>query len=282
VSLLLALLSSVLLGAADFTGGLVAKRTPAVTVVIWSNLAGLVTALLVAVTVLPGRPQPADVGWGALAGLAGSLGAVLLYRALASGVMMLAAPVAAVAAALLPVLVGVVCGARLRPLALAGVALAVVALALVSRGRRDPTNGVRRGSVRVTLGLALGAGLGFGAFMVLLSQTPTTSGLWPLVFARCASLSVLLVLAVATRRPVRVPPAAAGWCGLTGALDLASSLLYLLAVREGSLALVGLLASLSPVSTVLLARILLRERTWIWQRLGAGLALGSVLLLALA
>ena len=68
---------------------------------------------------------------------------------------------------------------------------------------------------------------------------------------------------------------------LAGVLDMGSSVLYLLAVREGSLALVGLLASLSPVSTVLLARLLLRERTYVWQRIGAGLAMSSVLLLAL-
>ena len=63
---------------------------------------------------------------------------------------------------------------------------------------------------------------------------------------------------------------------------MASSVLYLLAVRDGSLAVVGLLASLAPVSTVILARVLLKEPTYLWQRLGAGLALGSVVLLAIS
>ncbi len=279
--LLLAVLSSVVLGGADFAGGVAAKRLPTVTVVIWSNLAGLALALLAIATVAPGQPRLADVGWGALAGLAGSLGAALLYRALANGVMMLAAPVAAVAAAVLPVVVGVAIGEHLRPLAMVGVVLALVALALVSRSGAAGTGRVTV-PVMVPVALALGAGLGFGAFMVAMSQTPHSSGLWPLVFARCASLSVLLATARLRRTPLRAPLPAVRMCWLAGVLDMASGVLYLLAVRDGSLALVGLLASLSPVSTVLLARVVLKERTRLWQRLGAGLAMSSVLLLALA
>lgn len=286
MSLLLAVLSSVVLGGADFAGGIAAKRLAASTVVIWSNVAGLLVAVTAAATVVPGQPRLTDVGWGALAGLASSVGATLLYRALATGAMMLAAPVAAVAAALLPVAAGVFVGERLGPGALVGVGLALVALALVSRsGRVGPERLSARTApsapAAVTIGLAVAAGLGFGAFMVALSPTPVASGLWPLVFARGTSLGVLLVAARARRRSVRAPVTALTWCWLTGVLDMASSVLYLVAVRDGSLALVGLLASLAPVSTVVLARVVLRERTWLWQRIGAGLAMSSVLLIAL-
>lgn len=286
MSLLLAVLSSVVLGGADFAGGIAAKRLAASTVVIWSNVAGLLVAVTAAATVVPGQPRLTDVGWGALAGLASSVGATLLYRALATGAMMLAAPVAAVAAALLPVAAGVFVGERLGPGALVGVGLALVALALVSRsGRVGPERLSARTApsapAAVTIGLAVAAGLGFGAFMVALSPTPVASGLWPLVFARGTSFGVLLVAARARRRSVRAPVTALTWCWLTGVLDMASSVLYLVAVRDGSLALVGLLASLAPVSTVVLARVVLRERTWLWQRIGAGLAMSSVLLIAL-
>jgi drug/metabolite transporter (DMT)-like permease len=279
VSLLLALLSSLVLGAADFAGGLAAKRMRTIAVVIWSNAAGLLVALAAVAVVVPGTPRAADLGWGVLAGLCGSVGAGLLYRALASGAMLLAAPVAAVAAALLPVIAGVTMGERLGPLTAAGVGIAVISVALVSR---RPADRIRRpASPGVTVLLGTGAGLGFGAFMVALSQTPSTSGLWPLVFARCASLTVLLAVAAAHRVPIRPVGAAHRLAWFAGVLDIGSSVFYLLAVREGSLALVGLLASLSPVSTVLLARLLLRERTYLWQRIGAGLAMSSVLLLAL-
>ena len=279
MSLLLALLSSALLGGADFAGGLAAKRMRAVPVVIWSNAVGLAVALLAIAFVVGGRPELTDLGWGLLAGLFGSVGAVLLYRALASGVMMLAAPIAAVSAALLPVATGLWLGERLSPLSLGGVALAAIALILISRRPAERLPGLA--PVVVTVALAIGAGLGFGAFMVCLANTPTTSGLWPLVFARVASLSVLVAVAVRRRMPVKAPAAQLRLCWLAGVLDMASSVLYLLAVRDGSLAVVGLLASLAPVSTVVLARMLLKERTYLWQRIGAGLALGSVLLLAL-
>jgi drug/metabolite transporter (DMT)-like permease len=279
MAVLLALMSSVLLGGADFAGGLAAKRMPTLAVVAWSNAAGLVVALAVIAFVVPGEARLADVGWGVMAGLCGSVGAALLYRALATGVMMLAAPIAAVSAGLLPVLVGLVIGERLSGLSLVGVAVAAASLTLVSR--RPAPQPRRSTAAGWTALLAIGAGLGFGAFMVALSQTPPSSSLWPLVFARCASLSTLL--AVVAIKGVRIQPAhgALRLCLATGVLDMASSVLYLVAVRDGSLAVVGMLASLAPISTVLLARLLLKERTYAWQRVGAGLAMSSVMLLAL-
>lgn len=279
MSVMLAVLSSVLLGGADFAGGLAAKRIRAVAVVIWSNAVGLVLALLAIAFIVGGRPVTADIGWGLLAGLFGSVGTVLLYRALASGIMMLSAPIAAVSAALLPVAVGLWSGERLSPLSLGGVVLAAGALILISRRPAEPPHGLS--PVIVTVVLSIGAGLGFGAFMVCLASTPPASGLWPLVFARITSLGVLLSVARASRVPLRGSAPALRLAWLAGILDMASSVLYLLAVRDGSLAVVGLLASLAPVSTVILARVLLKEPTYLWQRLGAGLALGSVLLLAL-
>lgn len=279
MSVMLAVLSSVLLGGADFAGGLAAKRIRAVAVVIWSNAVGLVLALLAIAFIVGGRPVTADIGWGLLAGLFGSVGTVLLYRALASGIMMLSAPIAAVSAALLPVAVGLWSGERLSPLSLGGVVLAAGALILIPRRPAEPPRGLS--PVIVTVVLSIGAGLGFGAFMVCLANTPPASGLWPLVFARITSLGVLLSVARASRVPLRGSAPALRLAWLAGILDMASSVLYLLAVRDGSLAVVGLLASLAPVSTVILARVLLKEPTYLWQRLGAGLALGSVLLLAL-
>ncbi len=280
MSLVLAVLSSALLGGADFAGGLAAKRMRAVAVVIWTNVAGLCAAVSAVVFLLPGQPGAADLGWGVLAGLSGSLGAVLLYRALALGAMVLAAPVAAVSAALLPVAIGLGAGERLSALSMAGVVVAAVALALISRRPGDRTQPVAPAAVIIAL--AVGAGLSFGTFMVCLSNTTTASGLWPLVFARLASLGVLAGVAVRRRVPMRTATPQLRICGLAGLLDMASCVLYLLAVREGSLAVVGLLASLAPVSTVVLARVLLKERTHLWQRVGAGLAIGSVLLLALS
>ncbi len=285
MSLVLAVLSSMVLGGADFMGGLAARRARAGLVVVWSTGAGLVTCLVAAVMLLPGRPAAADLGWGCLAGLTGSVGAVLLYRALARGLMVLVAPTAAVAAALLPVLVGVLSGEDLGPRTAAGVVVALLALGLVSRRAPGPT-ATDRLPVGRSLLLALGAGLSFGAFMVCLAHTAPASSLWPLVAARATALAVLVVVLVVApaargrRASLRLAAAPARLAVAAGILDVASSALYLVAVRGGSLAVVGLLASLAPVTTVLLARLLLKERTLVVQRLGALLAVGSVIILA--
>ncbi len=276
--LVLALLSSLLLGSADFVGGLSARRARAAVVVVWSNGVGLLTAVLLVLTIFPGRPGPADLVWGCLAGVSGSLGAVLLYRALARGVMALVAPVSAAAAATIPVAVGLGTGEQLTGPATVGVGAALLSVVLISRtpGRQRPTSG------RTTQGLLCAAlsGVSFGVFLVLLAQTSTGSSLWPLVGARCSSIAVLLGVLLLRRGSLRMPAPAARLALLSGILDMASSVFYLIAVRGGELAVIGLLASLSPLGTVVLARILLKEPIRTVQGIGAALAMGSVMLLA--
>ena len=111
--LALALLSSFVLGSADFVGGAAARRARATVIVVWSNAAGLLAALALVVFVVPGAVSMRDVGWGVGAGLCGSFGAVLLYRALACGVMSVLAPSSAAAAAAVPVTVGIALGERI-------------------------------------------------------------------------------------------------------------------------------------------------------------------------
>lgn len=272
----LALLSALALGSADFVGGLAAKRARAAVVVIWSNAAGLLVAIALVVTALPGRTGPGDLLWGGLAGISGSVGAVLLYRALARGVMAVVAPVSAAAAAAIPVGVGLASGERLSGVTAVGVVAALVAVVLITRTPSGP--GVGRpmaGVVEASL-----AGLSFGVFLVLLAHSSADSSLWPLAGARCASLSLLVAVAVSRRTPLTLPPRPARFAVMSGGLDMAANVFFLVAVRGGDLAVVGLLASLSPLGTVVLARLLLHERIRTGQRIGAALALGSVMLLA--
>ena len=277
-SILLSLASAAVLGTADFVGGFATKRAAAVTVVLWSNAAGLITALLFVGTVGRGDPTLADIGWGALAGLAGSVGAMLLYHSLAHGVMSVVAPTTAAMAAALPVVVGLATGDTVTMTAGAGLLCALLAIPCVSVTPRDATD-TRRGGLHSVAG-ALAAGAGFGLFFVLLSRTTDGSGLWPLVAARCASLSMIVLLWPFARWPVRVPRKIATLALLSGALDMLSSVLYLGAVRAGYLSVAGLLASLYPVSTLLLARLTLKERATRVQWAGVALALAGVFLLA--
>lgn len=278
--LFLAFTSAMVLGSADFVGGLATKRARAFVVVCWSNGAGLLTALAFAAVVSHSGTGWSEVIWGGLAGLCGSLGAVLLYHALANGVMSLVAPTTAAAAAALPVIAGVMLGDRLTALAVAGVVCALGSVLLVSLNGEGSGEAADRKKALRTLGMALAAGAGFGLFFVFLARTPSDSSLWPLVWARCSSLTFLLGLGLARRTPLRLSGRPRKLALLSGVLDMGSSVLYLVAVRGSSLAVVGLLASLYPISTVLLARFVLGERIRGVQQIGVFLAVGSVLLLA--
>ncbi|MFD5770250.1 EamA family transporter [Streptomyces sp. NPDC127049] len=280
MNLFLALASAMVLGAGDFVGGLAAKTARAVIVVVWSNAAGLATALVLVGLLSRSGSSWNEVFWGALAGLCGSAGAVLLYRALASGVMSLVAPTTAAAAAALPVVAGVLTGDRLSALAVIGVVCAIAAVLLVSLSGDGTGEDADRRAMLRSLALALLAGAGFGAFFVLLAHTSSETSLWPLVWARCASLSAILLFILVRRTSPALSARPARLALLSGVLDMGSSALFLVAVRDGSLAVIGLLASLYPISTVLLARMVLKERIRGIQHVGVALAVGSVVLLA--
>lgn len=278
MAVLLALTSAVVYGTADFLGGLASRRASVFGVVGLSQVIGL-GALLLLLPWLGGPVGPADVAWGAAAGLAGAVGLVVFFRALAHGVMSVIAPVTAVTAAAVPVLVGLLSGNRIDAWAAVGIALALVAVVLVSaEGGLSALRVARPAS----LAPALMAGLAFGIFFVLLDRTSADAGLTPLVAARLASMSLAVTVALVTRQSLRVPRAALPVVAASGVGDMAANALFLLATQQpGQLAVTGVLASLYPVSTVILAQVLLRERLAGAQVAGLGAAVAAVVLITL-
>jgi drug/metabolite transporter (DMT)-like permease len=284
-------------GAADFFGGMQARRLPALSVALWSQLAGAL-ALAAALAVQGDPPTPAGFAWGLAAGAGSGLALMLFYRGLAEGTMSVVAPVAA-CGAVVPVLAAPLRGETPGAVAGLGIAAAVAGVVLVSRfpgsrvsGQAPPPLRIHRGTPsgfpgplrpRV-LAMALGAALGFGLFYVFVdagTATPGASPLWVIAGARTSSLLVLTGIAVAGRR------SQAAWPGrrivpvaLVGIADTSANLLFALAATGGNLAVVGVLGSLYPVATVLLARWLLRERLSGGQNAGVALALTGVGLLA--
>lgn len=276
---LLALVSALCYGVSDFSGGLAARRVPATAVVLVSNAFSLLLAVL-AVALLPGSAYRADdVAWGAAAGAVGLLGVVLLYRGLAIGPMSVVAPLTAVLSAVVPVVVGVARGERPGALAVAGVALALPAMVLIGRESRA-SHGARLS--HGALISALSAGISFGGFYVLLAQTGPNGGAWPLVGQRAASVVILLgLVAVAAMR--RAATSARGVLRLAviaGLTDFAANLAYVLATHRGLLALVAVISSLYPATTLVLARGLLKERLARQQTAGLLLAAAAVALIA--
>jgi drug/metabolite transporter (DMT)-like permease len=253
MALLLGLGAGLSFGAADFVGGLAAKRSPATTVTVLSQVAGFIV-LLAVLPFLGGTVSAAALGFGALAGIAGSLGLVAYLRALAAGPMGLVAPITSITAVAVPVVAGLVAGERLSILATGGLVLGLVAIGIVAGGGGRTREAGSAGPL-----LAVVGGLLVGAFLVLLDHTPDTSGLWPLVGARLASLTMLGLWAFATRAelPSRVNLRLIVGSGI---LDMSANVLFLLATRAGALTVTSLLVSMSPVVIVLLARQVLAER----------------------
>jgi drug/metabolite transporter (DMT)-like permease len=267
-------------GAADFFGGLQSRRLPALSVVLWSQVAGAL-ALLAALAVQGTRPTPLALAWGFAAGAAGGSALLLFYRGLAEGAMSVVAPVAA-CGALVPVVAATLRGELPSAVGALGIVAAVTGVVLVSRSP-DPGQhpGGRPGRV---LALALAAALGFGLFLVFVdagAATPGAAPLWVVAGGRASSLLLLSAIALTVRQ------SQAGWPGrrigavaLVGIADTTANLLFALAATTGNLAVVGVLGSLYPVATVLLARWLLRERLSGGQNAGVVLAFTGVALLA--
>ncbi|MGY1634681.1 EamA family transporter [Geodermatophilus sp. SYSU D01186] len=277
MAVLLALASAVVYGMADFCGGLASRRATAFAVVALSQAAGLL-GLLLLMPWLGGDPTTADLVWGATAGVAGAAGLVLFYRALAGGVMSVVAPVTAVSAAAIPVVVGVGFGEQLAWWAVVGIGLALVAVVLVAA--EDGLSSLRSARA-ATVVPALAAGAGFGLFFVLLDRTREAAELSPLVGARLVSVSLVVVLALGAGQSLRVPRAVVPLVLLGGIGDMAANALFLLATQQGQLAITGVLASLYPVSTVVLAQVVLRERLVGTQVAGLAAAGAAVVLIAL-
>lgn len=278
MAVLLALASAAVYGTADFLGGLASRRASAFGVVVLSQAAGLL-ALLILLPWLGGGARPADLAWGAAAGVAGAAGLVTFFATLARGVMSVIAPVTAVTAAAVPVLVGLVSGNDIRPAAALGIVLALGAVVLVSaEGGLSALRTARPAS----LAPALAAGAAFGIFFVLLDRTSAESGLTPLVAARLASACLVVLVARAGGRSLRVGRPVLPLVLLSGVGDMSANALFLLATQlPGPLAITGVLASLYPVSTVVLAQLLLRERLACAQLAGLATAVAAVVLITL-
>ena len=279
-------------GIADFLGGAAARRATATRVLLLAAPIGLLLLLAGAIA-NGGRPTRDGLGLGFAAGLAGGIGIIMFYRALARGPMSIVAPVSALAAAVLPVAAGTVGGERLSGAVLAGVGLCVAAIALVSMERDtagreapagDPGMAGRRWAVEHGPVMAAASGIAFGLFFIVLREADDGGGLWPLVAARLGTLAVILVIALVAIRaggPMWPGRAALVPAVFSGLLDASANLLFFLAAGRGLLSLAAVLTSLYPAVTVLLARIVYTERLRMIQRAGLAIAVAGVALVTL-
>lgn len=285
VAVLVGLLASVAYGAADFLGGVVTKRNNVFTVLLWGQFTGIALVLAGLPLLATGPLTRGTALLGGGAGVAGVLGAAFLFRGLARGRMSVVAPITAVLAASLPVLFGLLTGERPSAVTLVGVVVALAAIALVSAApgpdsswetdggflSRASAEGVPEG---------LGAGFFFAVFFVFLDGVDDTAGLWPILAVRLASMALagLIVLL----GPAAATPAVGTRLGVAaaGVIGTAADYLFVLGSTLGLLSVVVVLTSLYPVTTVVLARTVLKERIARAQLGGLLLAAVGVILIS--
>ena len=271
--IVLAALSAVVWGIGDFAGGKAAQTSRALAVTVLSQVASL-PVLAACVVLVGGRLSAGALAWGTLAGIVGFAGILLLYQGLSQGAMSVFAPVTAVTTAVVPLVVGLVLEGTPSTPALVGAVCAVVAIALVSRAP-----GERRVSPR-TVALALTAGTCFGVFFVILGRAGPAAGIWPLVGVRLGSVATGLAVAARMRVPLHLDRVASRWALFAGPMDVVANALYLVAAAHAPLAIVAPIGALYPVSTVVLALAVDRERVAPAQIAGLGLAATALVLAA--
>jgi drug/metabolite transporter (DMT)-like permease len=300
LAIILALVSAVGYGSSDFAAGLASRAASVIQV----TLLACVAACLLVLAALPFAASPGPSGaalaWGAVAGASGTLGGIALYLGFRYAAFSVAAPLSAVGTAGFSVLAGLLWGERPSTLALTGIALALPAIVGVSAsagggegdeavlasadnaGRETGEGGSPGHAGRPVAGVAAGliAGACFALLLIGLDRAGSGSGLWPAAAAEVAELAVAVTAAAVTRN-LRLPRGRAGrlsvFAGVTGA---AGTVCYFYATHNGLLAVVAVLTSLYPASTIVLARITLGERLTGLRLAGLVLAGGCVALIA--
>ena len=273
-AIVLALGASLSWGLADFFGPLQGRKLGALRTLVYVQLGGLVgIALIVAVRGL--GPRSAATLLAIPAAISGTLGLFAYYRGIAVGAISIVAPIAGVSA-IVPVVVGIASGESPSALQLAGIACALVGVFLAARepGRVGDTK------LAAGVGLAVLAAIGFGGYFPFMHAAGNADYWWASLIFRLASTSVILV-AVAVQRPaLGVPARILPWLALIGFGDMFGNLLYAAASSSGLVSVTSVLASLYPIVTVVLARILLSERVARSQEAGIGLTLAGVALIS--
>lgn len=276
LALALGLGSSLCWGVSDFFGGLQARRLPLLPVMLVTQAAGAVLLPVLVVASGDGFPGFERLWPAVAAGAGGTIALACFYRAMAIGTMSIVAPISSTGAAI-PVVVGIAGGEQPAGLQLTGMLAAMVGVGLASREAHEDAQ--RAADARRSVALALVAAVGFGSYFVGLGAAASASVPWALMVSRTVS-TVLLAAAVWTARPaLGATSSSLVALALIGLLDVSANGLYALATRSGLLSVVGVLASLYPVITVLLARALLGERVRRVQEVGIVTAVVGVALI---
>ena len=264
-------------GAADFSGGIGSRRANAFVLTAFSHLCAFALMFAIALGQHGAFPVGASIAWALLAGAVGGFSLAIFYRALASGQMGLTAPIAALLGAAIPTMVDVALEGAPSRWTIAGFALAILAIWLITRP--EPSGEKDSSGRPAGIGMAALAGVGFAGFYLCIHQASgSPAGI--AAVSRIGSFAATAVAVMVTRAPLALdrPRAALGM--LAGFLDITASALFIFASQRGRLDEAVVITSLYPAVTVLLARLILKEHFSRWKFVGLLAALAAVPLIA--
>jgi drug/metabolite transporter (DMT)-like permease len=268
----LALGASLSWGVGDFFGPLKGRTLGALRVLFYVQLGGL--AMIALIVAIRGKgPTDATALLATPAAISGTLGLYAYYRGIAVGAVSIVAPIAGVSA-VIPVAFGIATGDRPSTWQWAGMATSLFGVFLASRENEGG------GRIAAGVGLALLAALGFGGYFPPMHAAGNADFWWASLIFRLTSTCVILA-AVAVRRPaLGVPAVQIPVLALIGTCDMLGVLLFAAASTSGLVSITSVLASLYPIVTVLLARVVLKERVARSQEIGVVLTLTGVALIS--
>ena len=274
VAVLLALLTAVTYGLANYVGPLLNRRLPLGGVLVIGQTASLVGALAF-FAVRGGSTDRTGLLLGIAAGVLNGAALATFYTAAARGPISIVAPIGSTGA-VVPVVVSVLQGERPSALQLIGIPVAIVGVALATarsapQPDADPVAGIE---------LSLLAAAVFGSFLAVFAEASHHGSTRAVLDSRVALLVCTVVVVAAARLPWRVPAHDIGRAAVPGLLLVTGTAAYGLATTKGLVSIVSVLATLSPVVTVALAVLVLHERVIGRQRAGVVIALAGVVLLA--
>ena len=279
LSVIFGLASALSWGAGDFTGGLAARKVGAFRSVFYAEVIGIV--LLFIIVGATGEPMLSSRSaiFALIAGALGTIGLMLLYHAMATGVMSIAAPVSALLAAMLPVVVGMFTEGLPDFLTLIGFGFALFAVWMVSQSE----GGVKDILSHLSdLKLPLLAGIGFGLYFVLMHEATNSGGaFWPMIFSRTGGITLITTYLLITRTEWKIELSSLPIIAVNGVLDLGGNFFFILASQAGRLDVASVLSSLFPGATVVLAWVFLKERLNRNQWIGIAAALIAIVFMTI-
>jgi len=279
LSIINGILSALSWGAGDFAGGLAARKLGAYRAVFYSDLLGLLALFIFNAFYREELPPISSLVIAGIAGMGGSVGMIILYYSMAHGQMSIAAPVSALFAAVLPVVVGAITQGFPSFVHFIGFGLALLAVWLISQGDSLNRFHVDRLS---DLRLPLLAGLGFGSYFIIMHYATNgiSSTVWPIIASRFAATFMLMIVVLARRQSFSIQRDAWGLVLVNAILDVGGNFFYLFALQFGRLDISAILSSLYPGATVLLAWFILKEKISRPQWVGILTALLAIALFA--